>query len=139
MRLGGLPLDVRGVEVQVRAGRESFPESPPKRTCPRAPCRRDHVVFDYPSRRLTVARPGVLHPRGVAVPCRVNAATGLFLIAATLDGETVQLGVDNGSAGTWVSDALTKAWRARHPDWPHASGAVGSANFFGFPFETTAS
>jgi hypothetical protein len=85
---------------------------------------------------MTVARPGVLKPRGVAVPCRVNPRTGLFMIAATLDGENVWLGVDNGSAGTWVSDTLTRAWQARHPDWPHAVGAAGSANFFGFPFES---
>jgi hypothetical protein len=73
----------------------------------------------------------------VAIPCRVNAETGLFQVAATLDGESVQLGVDNGSAGTWVADSLTTAWRSRHPDWPHATGAVGSTNFFGFDFEAT--
>jgi hypothetical protein len=61
--------------------------------------------------------------------------TGLFLVAATLDGETVQLGIDTGSAGTWVSTSLTSAWLARHQDWRHAIGGVGSTNFFGFGFE----
>ena len=46
------------------------------------------------------------------------------------------MGVDTGSCGTWVSAALTGAWQARHPDWPQAIGAVGSANFWGFDFET---
>jgi hypothetical protein len=58
------------------------------------------------------------------------------MIAAVVDGDTVQLGVDNGSAGTWVSDSLTTKWRTRHPDWPHATGAAGSTNFFGLPFES---
>ena len=61
---------------------------------------------------------------------------GVFRMDVVLDGETVQRGVDNGSAGTWVSDTLSKTWQARHPDWPHATGAAGSANFFGFPRES---
>ena len=48
-----------------------------------------------------MARPGALRPRGTAVPCRVNAETGLFMVETTIDGEKVALGVDNGSAGTW--------------------------------------
>jgi hypothetical protein len=98
--------------------------------------RREHVVFDYPARRLTLAKPGLLKPRGVPIPCRVNPETGLFLIEAVVDGETVPLGVDNGSSYTWVSDSLTAALKERHPDWPAAVGAVGAANFFGFDFET---
>jgi hypothetical protein len=137
MLLGGVPLDVDGVKVLVRAGTRVMPGVPAEANLPASALRRGHVVFDYPARRLTFARPGVVRPRGVAIPCRVNAATGLFQIAATVDGETVQVGVDNGSAGTWVSDLLTQAWRARHPEWPSATGAVGSANFFGFRFEAS--
>jgi hypothetical protein len=135
MRISGMPLDMQGVKTEVLSGARLMPGVPAEANVPASALRRDHVVFDYPARRLTVARPGVLRPRGVAIPCRVNAETGLFQVAATLDGESVQLGVDNGSAGTWVADSLTTAWRSRHPDWPHATGAVGSANFFGFEFE----
>ena len=135
MRLGGLPLHTEGIAVKVSPGKGLLPGVPAEATLPASALRHDHVVFDYPARRLTIGRPGALKPRGVALPCRVNAQTGLFLVAAVLDGETVQMGVDNGSAGTWVSDALTAAWQARHPAWPHATGAAGSANFFGFPFE----
>jgi len=135
MRFGSLPLDVEGLKTQVRVGSRVMPGVPAEACLPAKALRHLHVVLDYPARRMTVARPGVLKPRGTALPCRVNAETGLFLVAATLDGESVPLGVDNGSAGTWVSDTLTSAWQARHPDWPRATGAVGSANFFGFPFE----
>jgi hypothetical protein len=135
LHIGGMPLDMQGVKTEVLSGASLMPGVPAEANVPASALSRDHVVFDYPARRLTLARPGVLRPRGVAIPCRVNAETGLFQIAATLDGESVQLGVDNGSSGTWVADTLTTAWRSRHPDWPHATGAVGSANFFGFDFE----
>jgi hypothetical protein len=135
MYLGGMPLDTEGVSVRVRSGEHLPVGASVEVQIPASALRRHHVVFDYPARRMTVARPGVLKPRGRAVPCRVNPVTGLPMIAATLDDESVWLGVDCGSAGTWVSDTLTAAWRSRHRDWPHAAGAAGSANFFGFPFE----
>jgi hypothetical protein len=135
MRLGGLPLRVEGVRTRARSGPTVMPGVAAEANLPASLLVHDHVVFDYPARRITVARPGALTPRGVAIPCRVNPATGLLMIAAVLDGDTVQLGVDNGSAGTWVSAALTTKWISRHPEWPHATGAAGSANFFGFPFE----
>ncbi len=136
MRLGGMPLDVAGIKVKVSPGTCLWPGLPAEATLPASALRHDHVILDYPSLRITVARPGTVMPRGEAVPCRVNAETGLFAIAAVLNGETVQMGVDNGSAGTWVSDTLTADWMACHPDWPHAIGAAGSTNFFGFPFES---
>jgi hypothetical protein len=136
MRLGGMPLDVKGVKTRAHPGALVRPGVLAEAQVPASVLRHEHVVFDYPAQCLTVARPGVLKPQGMAIPCRVNPETGLLMIAATMDGETVQLGVDNGSAGTWVSDTLTKAWETRHPDWPHAIGAVGSANFFGFSFES---
>ena len=135
LRLGGLALSTAGVSVRVAAGAVVLPGVAAEVTLPASLFRADHVVFDYPTRRLTVARPGVLRPRGVGIPCRVNAVTGLFMVAATVEGDTIGLGVDTGSAGTWVTNALTTRWRGRHPDWPQATGAAGSTNFFGFPFE----
>ena len=135
VRLDRMRLDVAGVTAQIQPGSGVWPGVPAEANLPASVLRRCHVVFDYPAGRMTVARPGLLEPRGVAIPCRVNPETGLFMIAATADGETLHLGVDNGSAGTWVSDLLTRAWLARHPDWPRSTGAVGSANFFGFEFE----
>ncbi len=136
MLLGGVPLDVEGMSVSVHPGRFARPGVQAECVLPARCLRRLHIVFDYPARRLTVARPGVLTPRGAAVPCRVNPDTGLFMVETMIDGEKAALGVDNGSAGTWLSDKLTAAWLARHPDWPSAVGAAGSTNFFGFPFET---
>ena len=137
LSLGGMPLDTTGMKISVHPGRFARPGIlAAECTLPPRCLRRLHVVFDYPGRKLTVARPGALTPLGTAVPCRVNPETGLFMVEAVIDGEKVGLGVDTGSAGTWVSDMLTATWLARHAGWPRATGAAGSTNFFGFPFET---
>ncbi len=136
MRLNGFPLRVEGVKTQVMSGAYVMPGVPAEANLPSSALLQFHVVFNYPGRTLTIARPGILKPEGVEIPCRVNSETGLFMISAIVEGDTVQLGVDNGSAGTWVSAALTTKWKDRHPEWPQATGAAGSANFFGFPFES---
>lgn len=137
LRVGGIALDVKGIKVLIRPGPEFRLGVVAEAMLPASALRHDHVVFDYPAQRLTVARPGALEPRGVAVPCRFNPETGLVQVDATIDGRTVALGLDNGSAGTWVSTALTSEWQARHPDWPYAVGAAGSANFWGNHLETS--
>jgi hypothetical protein len=136
MSLGGILLDSEGMNLSVRSGRFAIPGVQAECVLPARCLRRLHVVFDYPARLMTVAGPGVLTPSGMAVPCRVNPETGLFMVETMIDNDKVALGVDTGSAGTWLSNKLTAAWLARHPGWPHVVGAAGSTNFFGFPFET---
>ena len=136
LRLDGWPLDSADVPAGVLRGPRVRPGLLVEAQLPASLFRKCHVILDYPARRLTVARPGALKPRGVPVPCRVNDKTGLFLVEAIADGEILALGVDNGSSYTWVSDTLTKAWSGRHPDRPYAVGAAGAANFFGFDFES---
>ncbi|HVN77110.1 MAG TPA: hypothetical protein VMT19_12390 [Thermoanaerobaculaceae bacterium] len=137
VRLAGLALATEGVVTKILVGARSMPGVPAEANLPATLLLGHRVVFDYPAGRITVAGPGPAGGRGVAIPCRVNPETGLFEIEATLDGEPVRLGVDNGSSYTWVSATLTTAWLARHREWSHAIGAVGAANFFGFDFETT--
>jgi hypothetical protein len=136
LRIGGFALDVSGTKAIVRAGERWRPGVVADAMLPAAALRRHHVVFDYPARRMKVARPGALRPRGAAVACRVNPDTGLLQVDATIDGKTVALGIDNGSAGTWVSKTLTGEWLQHHPEWPRATGAAGSANFWGIGLET---
>jgi hypothetical protein len=136
LRLAGVLLDVEGMTLSVRPGRFAMPGIPADCVLVPRCLRKLHVVFDGPERTLTVGRPGASTPRGAAVPCRVHPETGLFMVEATIAGERVALGVDTGSAGTWVSDLLVSAWDSRFPDRPRATGAAGSANFFGFPFES---
>ncbi len=136
VRVGGVALDTAGLAVQVFPARVARPGVQAEITVPARALRHLHVVFDYPARQITLATPGAVSPRGTAVPCRVNADTGLFMIDVDIEGQTVALGVDTGSAGTWVSDTLTKHWARQHADWHQAAGAAGSSNFFGFDLET---
>jgi hypothetical protein len=134
--VGTLELDVEGVTTTVQPASVTVRPGVTAEAClPASALRHRQVVLDYPARTLTVGMPGALKPRGVPIPCLVNEQTGLFQVAALIDGETVRLGVDSGSAGTWVSGTLIERWQARHPRWPSAVGALGSTNFWGLPFE----
>ena len=68
MRVGGVALDTGGMTVAVRAGRVALPGIQAECTIAPRCLRRLHVVFDYPARRLTLARPGVLKPSRHADP-----------------------------------------------------------------------
>jgi hypothetical protein len=135
MRLSGVPLDTSNVPAGALRGPRLRPGLLVEAQLPANLFLPYHVVLDYPAKQLTVAQPGVLKPRGAALPCKVNPETGLFLVEASLEGETVALGIDNGSSYTWISNTLTEAWKKRDPNRPFAVGAVGAANFFGFGFE----
>ena len=135
LRLAGVPLDLEGIAVRAQGNTVVWPAIHADATIPAAVFRNRRVVFDYPARRIVLPAEDAPLPEGTAIPCRVNLETGLIQIEAEADGEPVQLGVDTGSAGTWVSRTVVETWLARHPEWPRATGAAGSANFFGFPSE----
>ena len=135
LRLAGVPLSLDGVAVRAQGNTVVWPAIHADATLPAAVFRGRRVVFDYPSRRIVLPAEDAPRPEGTAIPCRVNPETGLIQIQAEADGRLVRLGVDTGSAGTWVSRTVVEEWLARHPEWPRATGAAGSANFFGFPSE----
>jgi hypothetical protein len=139
IRIGTAGLDTAGLPVSIRAGGVAWPGVRAACTLPARCLRRLRVVFDYPAKQFTVGPSGAMTPVGIPTPCRVNPETGLIMAEGVIDGEPVALGIDSGSAGTWVSTRLTSAWLSRHTDWPRAEGAAGSTNFFGFPFETRGS
>jgi hypothetical protein len=135
--LGSFPLSTDGAPLRIFPGNHTNSGIDAEVHLSASALRGLHVIFDYPERKLTVARPGSLEPRGSAMPCKVDPDTGLFLTSVKIDGEIVKLGVDTGSAGTWISRELVSEWSRNHPDRPTATGAVGSTNFFGFDFEVS--
>ena len=86
------------------------------------------LVLDYEHRTLTLGDPGSTAPSGTPVPFRLDTATGLIAVDATIDGETYSMTIDNGSAYTWVRQDAASQWLRRHPDWERGVGAVGTAN-----------
>jgi predicted aspartyl protease len=88
---------------------------------------RYHVVFDYPGRTFTVARPGVLEPQGTPMPMPVSEFMGFPRTELEIDGERYGLLLDTGASFTMISGAVMNAWGERHPEWPRYEGAHGDA------------
>jgi len=86
------------------------------------------VVIDYAHRTLTLAQPGTLKITGTAIPCRVNAKSGLIAIDVSIAGQTYPVTIDNGSGYTWLSRNTVQGWLAAYPGWQRGTGAVGTSN-----------
>jgi hypothetical protein len=94
--------------------------------------RRYQVVFDYPRRRLTLAEPGSLKPRGVRAPASVHPETGIVQIDAILGEDSLSFALDNGASYSFTSDDVLARLAARHPEWARSTGALGCANIWGW-------
>jgi hypothetical protein len=135
VRLGGLTLQVDKAQIRLSPGAFVRPGIAAEATLPASIFKQKQVILDYPAQRLIIVHARTTPAKGVAIPCRINGETGLVMINVVINGDTLAMGLDNGSAGTWVSDTLTGRWKTHYPHWRTATGAAGSANFFGFPFE----
>jgi predicted aspartyl protease len=90
-----------------------------------------HVVFDYPAGQFTLAKPGVLTPKGDALAMPVSSPSGFPRTEVEIAGHPYGFLVDTGASFTMVSDAVLKQWSGAHPDWPVQPGAVGEAKTLG--------
>jgi predicted aspartyl protease len=90
-----------------------------------------HVVFDYPKAKFTIARAGVLKPKGTALPMPVHPGSGFPRTEIEVDGKTYGLLLDTGASFTMVSEVLLKFLGEAHPDWPRHPGAYGEAATLG--------
>ncbi|MEO7042885.1 MAG: aspartyl protease family protein, partial [Gemmatimonadaceae bacterium] len=89
------------------------------------------VVFDYPAKEFTIARPSSLTHRGVQLPMPVSKPAGFPRTEVVVDGTTYGFLIDAGASNTMVSETVLKAWGGRHPDWPRYTGAHGEAAMLG--------
>lgn len=51
---------------------------------------------------------------------------------AIIAGDSVSLALDNGASYSFISDELLERLSRGHEDWPHATGAAGCANIWGW-------
>jgi len=93
---------------------------------------RYQVVFDYPERLLTIAKPGTFEHRGVRAPAAVNSQTGIVQIDAVVDGDSLSLALDMGASYSFVDVDVLERLLKRYPDLPRMKGAVGCANMWGW-------
>jgi len=132
VRIGGMPLSLDSVGMEVLfEGQWIFGTMHIDANLPSTALKRYQVVFDYPRRRLTLARPGTLTPRGERAAASVNPTTGIVQIDAVLGGDTLSLALDNGASYSFVSAGVLARLAERNPGWPRTVGAVGCANIWG--------
>jgi hypothetical protein len=94
------------------------------------------VLIDFVERKFSIGAPGTIHFHGAAGKALVNAQNGLIQVPSQIEGKKYNLALDVGSPISFLSEELFDKLAAAHPDWPHMTGAVGSANMWGAPEET---
>jgi predicted aspartyl protease len=133
--IGGVALELEPTRVFVMIGTDNIlPPAAPGRAEGMLPGHvlvRYHIVFDYPQGRFTIARHGVLTPRGTQSPMPVAARSGFPRTEVEVDGEVHGFLLDTGASFTMVSEALLKSWGEKHSDWPRHEGADGDAKTLG--------
>ena len=133
IRIGGMPLDLQGVQAQVMFEPQwLFGAMHNDANLPATVLKRYQVVFDYPQRRLTLAEPGNRRPRGERCAASVHPETGIIQIDAVIDGDSLSFALDNGASYSFVSGDVLERLARRHPDWPHLGGTLGAANMWGW-------
>jgi hypothetical protein len=133
--VAGFPLELNPKRIVVVIGKENLlPNAAPGHAeglFPGHLLARYHVVFDYPGATFTLARPGVLQPKGDALSMPVAKASGFPRTQLEVDGAKYGLLLDTGASFTMVSELLLKSWGEQHPDWPRHTGAFGDAQTLG--------
>ena len=133
--VGDFPLELTPKRVGVKIGADNIlPKVAPGHADGMFPghvLAQYHVVFDYPKGTFTIARPGVLTPKGNVLPMPVSKRSGFPRTEIEVAGTTYGFLIDTGASFTMVSDVLLKSWGRDHTDWPRHTGAVGEAATLG--------
>ncbi|HMA50311.1 MAG TPA: PDZ domain-containing protein, partial [Magnetospirillaceae bacterium] len=87
------------------------------------------ITLDYARKTLTLAAPGTLPQDGVAVPIRVKPETGLATVDFVVDGKPYPIVIDVGGPYSFIRKSVAAEWLQTHPEWRHADGAIGPANY----------
>ena len=133
-----MPIDLAGVPALAKIGSARLnPRDDAEGLVPGRLLRKYHVIFDYPAKTFTMARPGTVTPRGERLPAPIGR-TGFPRIELTIAGETQGFLLDTGATYTMISRAVLDRWAVAQPAWPNAIGAVGMANMFGGKIEAEA-
>jgi hypothetical protein len=94
------------------------------------------VLIDFPGNKFSIGVPGTIHFRGPSGKVQINAENGLIQVPSQIEKKKYNLALDIGACISFLSEELFDKFAAAHPDWPHTTGAVGSANMWGMEEET---
>ena len=95
------------------------------------------VLTDFPGHKFSIGAPGSIHFQGSSGKVLVNAENGLIQVPSKIADKKYNLALDVGASISFLSDDLYDKLGSSHPDWPHMTGAVGSANMWGSDDETS--
>lgn len=127
--LGGMPLNLQGARSFVSLGTKTMmPGVNAEGLFPGHLLQRYHVVFDYPGRKFTLAKPNSLKPRGQRINSPVNQQSGFPRIEAQIGGETHGFLLDTGASFTMISQEVLEQWATKNSTWQKTTGAYGNAN-----------
>jgi hypothetical protein len=104
-------------------------------TLPSSILRHYDVLVDFPSHKFSIGAPGTIQFRGPSGKVHIDAENGLIQIPSQIENKKYNLALDLGSCISFLSDELFDRLATAHPDWPHMTGAVGSANMWGLDEE----
>jgi hypothetical protein len=137
VKVGGMPLELKDAHVAMLVGQDRIgARDAAEGMLPGHVLKRYDVVFDYPGRKFTLAPPGSLQHRGVAIPAAVRSQNGFARIELTVGGHAFGFLLDTGATYTMISRTVLESWGAA--GWPRHTGASGSANMMGGKMETEA-
>ena len=94
------------------------------------------VLVDFPGHKFSIGLPGTIHFLGSSAKVQINPENGLIQVPSKLENKKYNMALDLGASISFLSDELFEKMASTHPDWPHMTGAVGSANMFGSEEET---
>ncbi|HEV3513149.1 MAG TPA: hypothetical protein VGS05_15680 [Candidatus Sulfotelmatobacter sp.] len=89
------------------------------------------VLVDFPDHKFSIGLPGTLRFYGSSGKVTVNPENGLIQVPSKIENKKYNLALDLGSCISFLGEDAFDALTAAHPDWPHMTGAVGSANMWG--------
>jgi len=140
--VGGMTIPLNGVKEAkiplrpVNAAAVLAPGMNVEITLPSSILRHYEVLVDFPDRKFSIGAPGTLHLRGSSAKVLVNSENGLIQIPSQIEGKKYNLALDLGASISFLSEEMFNRLAAAHSDWPHMTGAVGSANMWGAEDET---
>jgi predicted aspartyl protease len=127
--LGGMPLNLQGARSFVSLGTKTLmPGVNAEGLFPGHILQRYHVVFDYPGRKFTLAKPNSLKPHGLLIKSPIHPQSGFPRIEAQIGGEMYGFLLDTGASFTMISQELLEQWAGKNTSWPKTTGAYGNAN-----------
>ena len=94
------------------------------------------VLVDFPEHKFSIGQPGSIRFLGSSTKVLINSENGLIEVPSTIENKKYNLGLDLGACISFLSEDLFDKLAIANPDWPHMTGAVGSANMWGADEET---